>query len=496
MTTSRATGRRRASARAAAVALAALAALGVVPASGASAAAEAPAPAPASASASASTYIVRVVPGQAGAVADAARSAGVQVDRTLAAVDAVLVQATPSAARRLTSRPGVVAVSPDQQLKLSAYSAGGDPSSLYRSQDSTDARAPWANGAAGSGVDVAVIDTGVDRVKGLDAPGKVIYGPDFTPENADPAKRNRDLYGHGTHMAGIIAGADADPESNVYNATPFLGVAPRARIVSLKVATGIGETNVAAVLSSLDWVIANRWSYGLNIRVVNLSFGTDSTQDYRIDPLAYAVEKVWLAGIPVVVSAGNNGTTLGRLDNPARDPYVIAVGSANTRGTDSRLDDVVSAFSSRGDGVRNPDLIAPGQSMQSLRVPGSFIDVNSPRGVIDARFFRGSGTSQAAAFTSGVVAMMVGRYGGTPDEIKATLRRTADPIPYASEAAQGQGLIDADDAVLGPLSWGASQRWTRSGGTGTLAAAGDANVTGKAWAGKAWAGKAWATNWE
>jgi serine protease AprX len=110
--------------------------------------------------------------------------------------------------------------------------------------------------------DVAIIDSGVDRVKGLDAPGKVVYGPDFTPENADPATRNRDTFGHGTHMAGIIAGIDQPVETGMYNENVFYGVAPQARIVSLKVATRTGETTVTAVLSALDWVVANRYSNG------------------------------------------------------------------------------------------------------------------------------------------------------------------------------------------------------------------------------------------
>jgi serine protease AprX len=293
-------------------------------------------------------------------------------------------------------------------------------------------------------------------------------------------------------MAGIIAGMDQQVESSMYNVNVFHGVAPRARIVSLKVATRTGETTVTAVLSALDWVVANRYSNGLNLRVLNLSFGTDSSQDYKVDPIAHAVEKAWHSGIAVVVSAGNHGTSLGQLDNPARDPFVIAVGSAQTHGTAATGDDSVSTFSSRGNGVRNPDLVAPGQSVQSLRVKASYLDATNPAGILDVRFFRGSGTSQAAAFVSGVAALMISRYGMAPNDLKATLKATANPIAGATAAAQGAGLVDVDEAVLQNPVQSPGQPFTRSTGTGSLDAAGDASVSGKAWAGKAWAGKAWA----
>ena len=441
-------------------------------------------------------YIVRVVPGAAVAVAGVAKAAGLQVDRTLNAVDTVILQATASEAQKLRGSTGVLGVTPDGTLRLNGYYAGNDATSLFKLQNATDARVPWQHGTAGQNVDVAVIDSGVDRVKGLDAPGKVVYGPDFTPENADPATRNRDTFGHGTHMAGIIAAMDQQVETSMYNENVFHGVAPRARIVSLKVATRTGETTVTAVLSALDWVVANRYTNGLNLRVLNLSFGTDSTQDYKVDPIAYAVEKAWHSGITVVVSAGNNGTTLGQLDNPARDPFVIVVGSAQTHGTAATSDDSVSTFSSRGNGSRNPDLVAPGQGVQSLRVKSSYLDTTNPAGILDARFFRGSGTSQAAAFVSGVAALMISRYGMAPDVVKATLRATANPIAGSTMAAQGAGLVDVDEAVLQNPVPSANQIFTRSTGTGSLDAAGDPTVAGKAWAGKAWAGKAWAMQQE
>ena len=143
----------------------------------------------------------------------------------------------------------------------------------------------------------------------------------------------------------------------------------------------------------------HRRDNGLNIRVLNLSFGTDGEQDYLVDPLAFAAEVAWRKGIVVVVAAGNGGFGSAKLNNPAYDPFVIAVGGADGKGTHDWKDDVVPEWSSFGDGTRNPDLVAPGQSVVSLRVPGSFLDLQHPAGRVGStpRFFRGSGTSQAAA---------------------------------------------------------------------------------------------------
>ena len=162
-------------------------------------------------------------------------------------------------------------------------------------------------------------------------------------------------------------------------------------------------TDVSQVLAAIDWVVQHRQDHGLNIRVLNLAFGTDGAQDYRLDPLAFAVEVAWRKGIAVVVAAGNGGAAAGRLNNPAYDPFVIAVGAVDGNGTSTMADDVVPSWSSSGDGVRNPDLVAPGKSLVSLRVPGSHIDrtFGATARVGKTRFFRGTGTSQAAAFVSG-----------------------------------------------------------------------------------------------
>src|SRR6185312_13840219 len=200
---------------------------------------------------------------------------------------------------------------------------------------------------------------------------------------------------------------------------------------------------------AIDWVVENGHKDGLNIRVMNMSFGTDGTQSYVYDPLAYAAEMAWRAGVVVVVAAGNDGNDVLRLNNPASDPYVIAVGSDSANGTATTADDTVSAFSNNGNGGRNPDLIAPGDHVVSLRDPGSYLDTTYPAARIGDRLFRGSGTSQAAAVVSGAAALLIQqRPTATPDQIKALLTGTASPVPGATPAQQGSGLIDLAKAAV------------------------------------------------
>jgi serine protease AprX len=238
------------------------------------------------------------------------------------------------------------------------------------------------------------------------------------------------------------------------------------------VADAQGQTDVSQAIAAIDWVVANGRKNGLNVRVLNMSFGTDGLQSYVLDPLAYAAEQAWHAGVVVVVAAGNQGNTSERLDNPAIDPYVIAVGSNNANGTATTDDDVVSSFSNSGDGVRNPDLMAPGDRVVTLRDPGSYLDTQYPAGRIGDRLFRGSGTSQAAAVVSGAAALLLSqRPGLTPDQVKALLTRTAQPVPGAPVTLQGSGLIDLAAASTAPAPTDAKQNWRKSTGLGSLEAA-------------------------
>jgi serine protease AprX len=475
----------------------------------------------------AGSYIVRARAGQLDAVAALLAGQGVALGRRIALIDAVVAQLPTGAAARLRSDARVLAVTANASVQMlgSSYDPVADVNSLYNSEKNTSVRGGWENGATGAGIDVAVVDSGVSPVEGLSTAGKIINGPDLTPESQNAATRYLDTYGHGTHMAGIIAGHDAGVTTRLAksNTTHFLGVAADARIVSVKVADAHGSSDVSQVIAGIDWVVQHARDPGMNIRVLNLSFGTNSTQSYTLDPLAFAAEIAWHKGIVVVVSAGNSGSA--GITNPAIDPFVIAVGAADTRGTKITDDDEIPSFSSQGLGNRDPDVVAPGVHVQSLRVAGSYVDTKyAGSGAIDSRFFRGSGTSQAAAFVSGAAALLIQAHPSyTPDQIKDQLRRSARKLPVAKVTAQGSGLVRIEEA-LGTQPSSVPQSFVRSTGTGSLEAArGDAHLqlngvvltgeldingkpfdsvavaaatpppaTGSSWAGGTWNGSSWA----
>src|SRR6266849_8753992 len=185
------------------------------------------------------------------------------------------------------------------------YAPATDVNSMYSTTQYTGATQWWNAGYTGKGIDVAVIDSGVSPVQGLSAPGKVVYGPDLSLESQAPNLTNLDTYGHGTFMAGLIAGRD-DEVVGPYQDAPtsqYLGVAPDARILSIKVATADGGTDVSQVIAAIDWVVQHAHDPGMNIRVLNISYGTNGSQSYLTDPLAYAAEVAWKSGIVVGAAA-------------------------------------------------------------------------------------------------------------------------------------------------------------------------------------------------
>ena len=338
-------------------------------------------------------------------------------------------------------------------------------------------------GSDGTGIDVALIDTGVAPVAGLDGADKVLHGPDLSFESSSPEAAYLDTYGHGTHMAGIIAGDRAGHE----------GIAPGARIVSVKVAGHDGVTTVPQVVAAIDWVVEHRNTDGLNIRVLNLSLGQAGVTDHVGDQLSAAVERAWDAGIFVVVAAGNRGTTEGHLDSPAIDPYVLAVGGADdTTGLNEEYQPV-TPWSSRGDGMRNPDLVAPGRSIASYRVPGSTADLANPSARYGNDLFLGSGTSQAAAVTSGVAARMLHHFPNMDlNELKETLLQEAETSLNYGQSAIGNGVIDAEDAWELAVFGAVTPSHPRAAGrrTGLMAPTG-ATWSGGTWSGSTWSGSTW-----
>ncbi|MCP4303336.1 MAG: S8 family serine peptidase [bacterium] len=347
------------------------------------------------------------------------------------------------------------------------YYAG---SMYWVAQEITGAAEYWNDEYTGEGVDVALIDSGVVPVDGLDSTNKVINGIDLSFESQADNLRYLDTYGHGTHMAGIIAGRSSEVESDDIQKGEdegFLGMAPNSRIVNVKVADNNGAVDVSQIIAAITWVVEHKNDHGMNIRVLNLSYGTDSFQDADIDPLAFAVERAWKAGIVVVVAAGNDGNS-SPLRDPAVNPYVIAVGASDSKMSYSAHDDTVPSFSSCGTSGRHLDVVAPGQSIVSLRNPGSHADVNYPEAAVGEQFFLGSGTSQAAAVVSGAVALIIEqRPNITPDQVKALLMQTAQPLPKAKGFCQGAGLIDLKEA-RGTNTPQATQNYAAATGMGSL----------------------------
>lgn len=342
--------------------------------------------------------------------------------------------------------------------------------------------------SAGAGIDVAVIDTGVAPVAGLDGQDKVLHGPDLSFEGSSPEVAYLDTYGHGTHMAAIIAGERSDAP----------GIAPGARIVSVKVAGHDGITTVPQVVAAIDWVVEHRNTDGLNIRVLNLSLGQAGVSNHIGDYLSAAVERAWDAGIVVVVAAGNRGESQTHLDSPAIDPYVISVGAVEaTQLPAYGYEGIVPAWSATGNGKRNPDAAAPGRSIASYRVPGSTIDTVVPAARYGDDLFLGSGTSQAAAVTSGVVAAMLQYHPGyTPDQVKATLEYRADEIDPTSKIKDGEGAVDGVYSVLYGSPFAAPQSYPKADQPGHITTPTGSTWSGGTWSGGTWSGSTWSgTTW-
>lgn len=402
------------------------------------------------------------------------REHGAKRMRALPVVHGYVAEVPAAYVPLLRREPGVRSVTVDRTVKLMQAEPGLDPgntSSLNGISRIVNAHDAWNSGYTGRGIDVALIDSGVAPVQGLTS-GNVVNGPDLSFESQSSTLQRLDTFGHGTHMASIIAGRDAVATGSEYasDSTKFKGIAPDARVLSVKVADHSGAADVSQVIAGIDWVVAHARDNGLNVRVLNLSFGTDSTQWYRIDPLCFAVENAWRKGIAVVVAGGNDGTNNPSLANPAQDPYVIAVGANDPRGTRNTGDDVVPAFSSRGNPQRHVDLVAPGVSVHGLRVPGSLIDERYPAGRSGTRFFKGSGTSQAAAVVSGAAALLLQRYPSlTPDQVKNHLMTTANPFDSADRQARGAGVVNVKRA-LDRTPAAATQAWGAGTGTGSLEA--------------------------
>jgi serine protease AprX len=370
----------------------------------------------------------------------------------------------------LAALPGII-VTPDLSVNVQSTTestAPHTPSDAFLPE--TGATQLAAQGDTGQGVTVAVLDTGIDNLP--DFSGRLIGGVDLT-KAGNPYQ---DSYGHGTFVAGLIAGSGASSNGQ------YSGEAPGASLVSVKVAGADGTSHLGTLISGLQWAVDNRSSYG--IKVINISLGFPPGQSTVNNPLDQAVEAVWNAGITVVTSAGNAGPFNGTIMSPGDDPLVITAGALDDMATASPSDDQMTNFSSVGptspDGWVKPDLVTSGRSVVSLAAPGSTIYNTYPGGRVGPADFAGSGTSFSAAITSGAAALVLaGNQGLTPNQVKARLLGTTGPGPVGNPFVDGHGALNAFAAATsGPLNLSQSAAGlspTKKGATVSLSPTGPAN---------------------
>lgn len=297
----------------------------------------------------------------------------------------------------------------------------------------------WEWGFTGEGVTVAVLDTGIHPHPDLTEPeNRIVAFYDFVNKKSHPYDDN----GHGTHVAGDIAGNGGK------SAGKYKGTAPRANVIGLKVLNKSGSGPTSNVIAGLQWCIDNKDKY--NIQVINMSLGAAPGASHKEDLVAAAALKAWEAGMVVVAAAGNEGPEEGTISSPGIHPTIITVGAMDDRNTKDRSDDLIAEFSSRGptsDGSNKPDILAPGTDIISLRAAGASADKQMKKNRVGKWYFKMSGTSMATPICAGIVATLVQLHPDyTPDQIKKLLLDTAEDVRLAKNI-QGHGYIDAFKAV-------------------------------------------------
>ena len=345
--------------------------------------------------------------------------------------------------RSLLQDPGTAWVSFDAPVTGSQVSGGTVPGSV----DASGARVARERfEVTGSGVRVAVIDSGLQPHRDLPR-RRIAAFVDFVNGRTEPY----DDYGHGTHVAGIIAGSGVSSDGR------FTGVAPGADIVALKVLDGTGAGTTSDVLEALEWVLDNARAY--NIRVVNLSLGHPVFESAATDPMVALVEALTRQGLVVVTSAGNMGTNTATgepvyqsVTSPGNAPSAVTVGAAHTHGSLSRADDTVATFSSHGptafEHEIKPDLVAPGYAIASLDARGSYLQSTYPQLQVMPGYLRLSGTSMAAPVVAGAAALMLAENPGLSSHtVKAVMQFTAQQLPEVDVLSQGAGALNVVGAV-------------------------------------------------
>ncbi len=385
---------------------------------------------------------------------------GGRMGRHLKAMNARVAEVSDTALKGLAHNPNVARIDLDRPVV----------SHMARTNAVIGARYVQEQlGLDGAGIGVAVIDSGVtswhddlmpspaaDAIAEPAAQGgsqRVVQFVDLVANQPTAY----DDYGHGTHVAGIIAGNGYD------SGGARAGVAPAASLVVLKVLDGNGGGYMSDVIAAFDYAVANKDAF--NIRVINLSIGAPITQSYATDPLTLAAKRAVDAGIVVVTSAGNFGRNLqgqtqyGGITAPGNAPWVITVGASTHMGTLDRGDDAIAGYSSRGpsyiDYSAKPDLVAPGTGIESLSDPSSTLYRTRANALVPGTvetsylpYLSLSGTSMAAPVVTGAVALLLQANPAlTPNAVKAILEDTAEARPGINALSQGAGFLNVRGAV-------------------------------------------------
>jgi serine protease AprX len=382
------------------------------------------------------------------------RAAGGRPGLDLHIINGLSARMTAAAAARLAASPEVSVVSLNATLKSSDYSATGlVPWRLAATFDQSVGASHLWRRASGVGVGVAVIDTGVAgdlpdfRTSQTNTTSRVVDSVVIDP-NATSAD---DTYGHGTAVAGLIAGNGAYRDAGDAQWGQYAGTAPNANLIAIKVADDSGQATTLDAIYGMQFAVDHRVQD--NIRVINLSFRSTAAESYTTDPLDAAVEQAWFAGITVVAAAGNMGTAPDAVSYaPGNDPYALTVGAVDEQGTRWTADDVQASWSSQGvtqDGVAKPDVLAPGAHIISTLAPGSQFATLCPTCVVGNSYFQVSGTSLAAPIVAGIAADLAAAHPDwTPAMIKGAIVNSATPLPSGGNEVNAMAAYWAQGGQL------------------------------------------------
>ncbi len=338
-------------------------------------------------------------------------------------ISAIQADVPPSSLRALSRADGVEYISLDAPvIALNDNALIDEHKVLSEFPQAVKAPDVWGKGFYGDGVGVAVLDTGVSSANNPDFTGYSGANRIIASVAIDgAATTTNDGYGHGTHIAGIVAG-DGDLSNGKYP-----GIAPGANIINVKISDDLGNSSMGDLLAGLQWVYQNKNAY--NIRVVNLSLHSATAESYKTSPIDAAVEFLWTNGIFVVVASGNSGSVADAVSYPpANDPFVMTAGAIDDKGTDSTGDDVPASFSSFGitqDGIKKPELLTPGVNIVSDTDSASILYAQgllTGKVVSPGPYLKLSGTSMAAGVMSGVAALVIQKHPNwTPGQLKCSL---------------------------------------------------------------------------